>query len=82
MAGQDPVCPLKDMAGAAPCSKSKADCGGQHSIRCCSCCVGLFTDASAEMFKPLLLLGLLLELEGEQLAVDSFWRALARLQAA
>lgn len=43
---------------------------------------GSVHDASAEMFKPLLLLGLLLELEGEQVAVDSFWRALARLQAA
>lgn len=26
MAGQDPMCPLKDMAGAAPCRSSQADC--------------------------------------------------------
>lgn len=38
---------------------------------------GSIHEESAETFKPLQLLGLLLELEREQVAVDSLWRAFA-----
>lgn len=83
MAGQDPMCPLKDMAGAAPCRSSQADClettvaveasAASDAVPAVWVC----SQRICRDFKALLL-----EVERERVAVDSLWRAVAGLQAA